>query len=351
MSQPITLPAYDADEGLEPIRNALWEQLLGEPADKPFRFSAEQDDGGLGAPAWTDSDGTVHVAQKVASYIPADREATLALAHQLVHSIGSGPGFLALEEQLLEEAIAELLAQLYLSPITEAFGGEAFEPDYLFRPLDEGNDLELERPTAAAVSVERFARLAVWLEQLDDQALDADDIEGAALKWAIRMKMVPAAERFEVLGLSAAAIEDGPEVDPDELQAAGMFMAAHFRRYMGQLKRSSSGFAAFDVASAAAWGDDRPAFSPTPASSSSEAWRQPLVDAQAVILQPSANDKQIAQALDLVGGHLEAPVRRSLDARGLLWGARVKHIAELGSLGVRPITDQPQAAPKPRSSE
>ena len=320
---PLTLPVVSGELGaaLSAIRDSLAEQLLLEQSTRPFSFSVEEDDGAYGAPAWSDASGHVQVSRDtVEALLSGDEDAVAAIAHQLVHAIGSGPAFLQLEEQLLEEAAVEIITQCYAGSFLEAFGFEADDAPPLFR-IEQG-DVEVERPTAASVSVERFARIAAWLEGHDSES-EADEIEDAALKWAIKIKSMPAANRFPAIAAAAAAL-GGDDEDGD----AATWLDDYLRGYMKQLTRSRTGFAGLEYALRRAWLDD----AEKPANRIPEAreWRDELEAVERVTLLPLPKKGALEKALATpVSSEVAVVIRRSLDARALLWSARNLDIANL----------------------
>lgn len=315
MSAGLELPLVQGDltAALGAVREALADQLMLD-FDRPFSFSVEDDDGNHGAPAWSDVSGQVCAARDtVEAIIAGDVDAIAAIAHQLVHTIGSGPAFFELEEQLLEEAVVEIIAQCYSASFCEAFGVDVAEPPLLFCAAN--GDLEVARPTAANVAVERFGRIAAWLES-DDGDSDSEDLEEAALKWAIKLKSMPAADRFPVL--AAAAADLGGD---DEDGSAAEYLEQYLRGYMKQSKRSRTGFQGLEYALSRAWVDE--AEKPGERLSENiEAWRAELEAVERVVLMPLPKRGAIEKALAALSPEVAAAARRSLDARALLWSAR-----------------------------
>jgi hypothetical protein len=320
MSAELQLPRVrDLAGDLGPLRDALSEQLFGGRTDRPFSFSVEEDESAHGLPAWTDAGtGAVHATTEVAAALASgDREAALALAHQVVHAIGSGPAFPHLREQLLEEVIAEVVAQVYLVQLVGAFGGAVADPGPLFRSVPSRDDLEVTRLTATSVAIERFARIVAWIEGLDGPAT-AEEIEAAVLRWAVALKAHPGDQRFAIMAAAAADV-DAAEFD-DDVDATA-WLDDYLGQYLVQRERSDTGFAALRYASARAWGDrgDRP--TPQP-SSDGEPWRQEIAAVEAVTLDPLPQPGAISAALRAAKAGISATAHRSLDARHLLWGAR-----------------------------
>lgn len=312
----LELPRAHGDLGaaLKQIRDALSEQLLPGVPLREWALEVEEDGSGYGTPAWSDASGCVYLPEDTTEALAAkDRDAIAAVAHQVAHAIGSGPAFFDLEDQLLEEAIAEIIAQSYLEAFGRAFGVELGEPPLLFQVVD--GDLEVAHPTAANVSVERFARVAAWLEGCDGTS-DPEDFEDAALAWAIKLKSTPADKRFSEL--AAAAADLGGD---DEDGAAAEFLEGYLRGYMKQLRRSRTGFDGLRYALDRAWLDesDPPAERPL----ESQGWRAELEQAERVTLLPKPPKGAIANILLAPASpEVAAVVRRSLDARHLLWSAR-----------------------------
>ena len=318
MTARLVLPTATGalDGALHAIRDALAAQLVPGSPLRAFSVSLEEDGSGFGAPAWSDAAGDLFVSEDAARAIAArDRNAVEAIAHQLVHAIGSGPAFFDLEEQLLEEAIVEIITQCYAQPICAAFGVEVAEPPLLFRAVD--GDLEVARPTAANVSVERFGRIAAWIEGCDDSS-EPEDLEDAALAWALRLKHIPAAQRFPALA-AAAADRGGDDVDG----GAAAFLEEYLRGYLRQLWRSRVGFAGLSYALDRAWLDEseRPSERTV---DDGEAWRAELEAAERVTLAPRPGRGAIATILNgPPSPTIAAIVRRSLDARLLYWSAGI----------------------------
>lgn len=317
----LKLPVVKGDlgEALAELRGSLAEQLLLEQSERAFSFSVEDDDGGYGAPAWSDISGHLCVSRDTAQAMTdGDEDAIAAIAHQLVHAIGSGPAFLLLEEQLLEEAAVEIIAQCYSSAFLEAFGLEAEDPPTLF--LVENGDVEVERPTAANIAVERFARIAAWLEGLDGDA-DPDEIEEAALKWAIKIKSMPPANRFPALAVAAAELGADDKSQADEWDFAAAEIEDYLRGYMKQLTRSKTGFDGLEYALRRAWLDD--AEKPAKRVPEASEWRDELEAVERVTMLPLPKKGAIEKALAVpVSEEVAAVIRRSLDVRSLLWSAR-----------------------------
>ena len=305
--------------GLSRLREEISEELLGGDTSRPFRFDADLDQPAHDPPAWTDiTTGALGLADETAAALgQGDPAAVAAVAHQLIHAIGEGPAFGSLEDQLLEEAIVETLTQTYLSDFVKAFGGQAAALPELFRPTADAVDLEVSRPTAANISVERFGRLAAWLEGLDGTD-DPEDYEEATLKWAVRLKATEGEDRFKVMAVEAAMLNG----EADDIGAID-YLEEYLRGYMHQLERSRSAFAGLDYANARAW-KDADATTPSLADhGSADPWREELARVERVILDPLPPQGAIGKTIaSLHDPALAALARRNTEARALLWAAR-----------------------------
>lgn len=244
--------------------------------------------------------------------------AALALAHATMHTLGAGPGFVRPEEQFLEEAIVELLAIAHLPEFLEALGapGAVLEPLLVLGEYD----LELARPVAAAASVERLARLLVWLSNLED----ADDDDGwwqAVVGLAGVLLPLAGDARFSMLATAGAAKAD-PAADAEEDTAETL--EEYLRGYLRQLRPSDTGFAALDGAlDFAAFGEKPTGMTRT--APAREDWQRDLAELEGVVMEPMPGRERLEAALERAGEaepEIAAAVDRSLDARVHLWAAR-----------------------------
>jgi hypothetical protein len=333
MSEPLRLPRVrDLAADLPALRDALSQQLLGHKTDSPFSFRIEEDEADpYGRPAAYDPrDGVVSLTPATAAALShGDDDALLALAHQLFHSIGEGAAFPYSHDQRLEEAAVEILTQCYYPAVAAALGFHIGSPAPLFTPLPDADDLQVSRVTASNVAVERFGRLAAWLEDLDGTD-EAGEIEAAAVRWAINVKAHPGDQRFKMLARAAAGVDQADGAD--DVSAAEWF-EEYLSGYMLQPWRSKVGFAGLRYASAKAWLDgglDKPV--PRKADAA-DAWRNEIQKIEAVTFSPLPPDGEIDKALASATGEVSAAVHRSLDERHLLWIARALDIARMNSKG------------------
>jgi hypothetical protein len=306
------------------MRDELSQQLLGSKTVRPFLFVITPDDGAYGAPAWTDpGPGVVHIARDTLVGLQrGDLSAIAALGHQLIHAIGDGPAFPDVDAQFLEEAITETLLQAFLAAFAEAFDANLREVAVLgplLRPLPELGDLEVARITATSVSVERFARIAAWVGGFDGEA-SADELEEIAIWWALRLKVLHAADRFAALAEAGAS--QNTRV-PEEIPDAALWLENYLRGYMKTLERSRVGFAGLEYAGDRAFGDEskRPVPQDRPASSAD---LKLIESIEAVTLRPLPHPGEVNAALQAAEASpaVDEAAHRSLDVRMLLWAAR-----------------------------
>lgn len=301
------------------IRSELAHHLLIREPQRAISVSIEDGCDENGAPAWGDVSGHVSLSRElVNAAIAGDAHAVEALAHQVVHGIGTGSAFAYLEEQLLEEAATEVIAQCWSPWFLEFFGIVAPPAAVLFGVTS--GDVAVARPTAANVSVERFGRIAAWLDELDVDA-EAEEIEEAALKWAIKVKSTRGEDRFALLARAAASLES-----TDEDGSASEFLDRYLRGYMKQLTRSQTGFDGLEYALRRAWFDD--SVRPVARALDRHGWRVELEAVERVTLHPLPKKGLMPRVLRTpMPPDVLAAVRRSLDARSLLWSARALDVA------------------------
>lgn len=280
-----------------------------------------EEDGGHGAPV-TPRAGVLTLSPEVAEAL-ADPEgdgfdaAVQAAAHGMAHLLGEGPAFADLGDQLLEEALAEIIGQGLVADVARELGGETEDLGSIVEPAASAHDIVVVRPVAALVSVERFMRLAAWLARLEEEEEDA--IEATALRQAAALKPLRPEARRALLAQQAikrAVADSDEEIAAD----AGATFAEYLDGYFKQLQPSAHGFAALDAAlEHAAYGER---MNPTPQIVEREPWATTQIEAEAVTLDPRSDFRAIEKALDSLDGDSAEAARRSLDARSLLWSAR-----------------------------
>lgn len=319
--KPIRLDKLD--EGLRAAREEA-ASALGVRLIRPFAARVAPDAGSFDCPVRVDLNGALVIAADIAEALgnpdgDGFDDAVLAVAHGIAHSMGKGPAFPAIEEQILEEALAEVLAHEIAPALAEALGGDIDADDLLD---DAGDDVVLARPAAAAVAVERFARLAAWLDEADD----AEDADFAALTWAVDLKGRDAAARFAALAQAALDLAGDAEKGPDD---AAQTMAEYLRGYMRQLGRSAFlSTEALDAALDHAVGVDPDAVGK--ATAEPEAWFTALAGVEAVTLNLASDRRAVWDALgtaDKVDPDVTAAAHRSVDARYYMSTARARDLA------------------------
>ena len=287
------------------LEHAIAGQLRLGPKVRPITIEAS---GGKPAPVWGDAAAGHLAPECVERLVRGEPASVLDLGHLLFHGVGSGPMFADAGDQLLEEAIVEVLAQHYAPAIAQACGLERGEV-----ALFEDDQPQVGHPVAAGVAVERFATIASWLEGADVT------VEDAAVHWALVLKRTPGEDRYRALA-DASGVGAGTQLG---------CMAVYLRGFMAQLHPSQFRYAALDAAFDAVQGRDP--VRGVPANVERADWQEVTDAADAVILdgQPAAGaiDRALRDAA-LEGADVEAAVRRSLDFREYLWGARHVEMAE-----------------------
>lgn len=321
MAMTLTKIEGEVGQAIAKLRDEVSEQLLGGDTSRPFAFRPFIDPPPHDPLAWTDpTTGELGLSELAIAH-PEDPAVVAAIAHQVIHAIGYGPAFQRFEDQLLEEAITEALAQIYLADFLTAFGAELEQPAELFAGID--GDIEVTRPTAANVALERFARVAIWLEELDGTD-DPQDLEAAVLKWAARLKATPGDVRFSIMAIEAAALGG----DDDDVGAVD-YLEEYLRGYLSQTGRSTAGFSALELALGKAWADDELPELAQLAQNDAAPWRAELAELERVLLSSLPPPGALGKALRAAAGTELAPaVERTLDARGFMWSARALAAAE-----------------------
>ena len=298
MSDMAKLPTCTSLEELPALRAALSQELFGAKPRQEFsvEVSGDVDVGSLAAIDSTS--GTLHVDKALNTLTT---EGIDALAHALVHTLGEGPAFPLVTDQLLEEALTEIIADAIAPDLAICFGW-SFTRDPLLREI-EGN-VYTGHPCACAVSVERFAQLC--------RAIQGATVD-SALHVALELKDVPGDQRFDLLAAKLM-----PE---DAKPAACSMLARWLRGYMHEIVRSRTGLAGVFAAVETAMGKST-SIAPMVDNVETVPARQELAKAEEVILKMRSTPQQITAALlEVTNRDVWAALCRSLDMRQLVWSA------------------------------